>query len=717
MRSEQATPRRAPPAARRGDPVSRKALTGTSAASGVASALNAAPRVQGLKAMQTVLSRRGGPAQRAASADGPATASTSQANQTGLPGGLKSGVEALSGLSMDHVRVHRNSPRPAQLQAHAFTQGSDIHVAPGQERHLPHEAWHVVQQAQGRVRPTMQMKGGIPLNDDAGLEREADVMGARAARGAQVAPEDEAVGRVPAQRAPMSTASVQRVLVVDNVPPHFRSGGTFKHRTFDNAGSFKLFIDDVLPAKKAYSDRFWSTPVMQEYLTLVERRPPPRTVDLSVIAESVREAVTDSERLDTLDPEGPVPEHHELATFAEDPSEELRGHSMGPVGYASKMMGKPGERDDFSGLLSGVGTVVLTTGAISDVALETGVKKGAWEPVAIPKPKGGGGRRPGLSIINYSNAIYRSGAKLAVCGVRGKILMDQFGLAIREFVHAKSGRTIKIQTIFNREAVQENYSRLLGFFKTHAAFQEAHTVVFGYASAFEDPKFAGEYTLVRKTEDHGWVGYLFDRKGAGLFAVFDSDLTHSYHGEILAENVKLLLEDRAGRNVSKVLIGGSAGSLVAPRGGEEGGLSPEESLTPNGLYIPEAILRPDGFFKRNALHSLEVPHTRDLATLPGSMHTSVVSVLAETPGVLNDLVKFGVKTVDMEFGYVALVLGDSKAIPKDRRDLAEVKIGVACLVTDFPKTGAHDVALAEKNEMAKRATKALFVQTVIASMR
>ena len=97
-------------------------------------------------------------------------------NRTGLPDPLKAGIEALSGISMGGVRVHYNSDKPAQLSALAFAQGSDIHVAPGQERHLPHEAWHVVQQAQGRVKPTFQMKGA-PVNDDPGLEREADAMG------------------------------------------------------------------------------------------------------------------------------------------------------------------------------------------------------------------------------------------------------------------------------------------------------------------------------------------------------------------------------------------------------------------------------------------------------------------------------------------------------------------------------------------------------------
>jgi hypothetical protein len=101
-------------------------------------------------------------------------------NNTGLPNQLKAGIESLSGMSMDHVKVHYNSAQPAQLNAHAYAQGSDIHVAPGQEQHLPHEAWHVVQQAQGRVKPTMQMKMGVPVNDDVGLETEADVMGAKA---------------------------------------------------------------------------------------------------------------------------------------------------------------------------------------------------------------------------------------------------------------------------------------------------------------------------------------------------------------------------------------------------------------------------------------------------------------------------------------------------------------------------------------------------------
>lgn len=100
-------------------------------------------------------------------------------NNTGLPDNLKAGVESLSGYSMDDVKVHYNSSQPATVQALAYTQGTDIHVAPGQEQHLAHEAWHVAQQMAGRVAPTTEI-GGMPVNDNAGLEHEADVMGAKA---------------------------------------------------------------------------------------------------------------------------------------------------------------------------------------------------------------------------------------------------------------------------------------------------------------------------------------------------------------------------------------------------------------------------------------------------------------------------------------------------------------------------------------------------------
>lgn len=100
-------------------------------------------------------------------------------NKTGMPDNLKSGIESLSGVDVSDVRVHYNSSKPAQMNAHAYAQGTNIHLAPGQSKHLPHEAWHTVQQKQGRVSPTTSVNG-TPVNDNVGLETEADVMGAKA---------------------------------------------------------------------------------------------------------------------------------------------------------------------------------------------------------------------------------------------------------------------------------------------------------------------------------------------------------------------------------------------------------------------------------------------------------------------------------------------------------------------------------------------------------
>ena len=120
----------------------------------------------------------------------PSTTSTAP-NKTGLPTALKTGIETLSGLSMDDVAVHYHSSQPAQVRALAYTQGTDIHLRSGQEQHLAHEAWHVVQQKQGRVQPTARLRGAA-INDDTALEHEADVMGARARTHAVTPLEDNA---------------------------------------------------------------------------------------------------------------------------------------------------------------------------------------------------------------------------------------------------------------------------------------------------------------------------------------------------------------------------------------------------------------------------------------------------------------------------------------------------------------------------------------------
>ena len=100
-------------------------------------------------------------------------------NTTGLPDKLKSGMENLSGMPLDHVNVHYNSAKPAAVQAHAYAQGSEIYLASGQEKHLPHELGHVVQQMEGRVTATTSV-AGVNVNDNPVLETEATQMGDKA---------------------------------------------------------------------------------------------------------------------------------------------------------------------------------------------------------------------------------------------------------------------------------------------------------------------------------------------------------------------------------------------------------------------------------------------------------------------------------------------------------------------------------------------------------
>ena len=162
-----------------------------------------------------------------------------QENKTGLPDNLKSGMENLSGYSMDDVKVHRNSDKPAQLQAHAYAQGTDIHLGPGQEKHLPHELGHVVQQKQGRVKPTKQMKGKVNINDDAGLEKEADVMGAKAL---QMKNKNRTVG---GDSVVTKNSSVTQLLKGDGSPPDPKS-------TFDNLQNLVISDDKSYTVLEAH---------------------------------------------------------------------------------------------------------------------------------------------------------------------------------------------------------------------------------------------------------------------------------------------------------------------------------------------------------------------------------------------------------------------------------------------------------------------------------
>ncbi len=119
-------------------------------------------------------------AQLQASANAKPTFNQGPKADLGLPRSLKASMEELSGIDLTDVQVHYNSDKPARLQAHAFAEGNHIYLAPGQEAHLAHEAWHTVQQRQGRVQSTTKAHDGTNINDNPTLEKEADEMGLKA---------------------------------------------------------------------------------------------------------------------------------------------------------------------------------------------------------------------------------------------------------------------------------------------------------------------------------------------------------------------------------------------------------------------------------------------------------------------------------------------------------------------------------------------------------
>jgi hypothetical protein len=194
------------------------------------------------------------------------TQQAAKPNLTGLPDGLKSSIESLSGLSMDYTKVHYNSVKPAQMHAHAYAQGSEIHVAPGQERYLAHEAWHIVQQAQGRVRSTGSIKG-TAINDNFALEQEADLMGERALQQTQTTFEKNGRDALPCKQVSKSTPVVQCVMDLNLSDIHVRiENSASKHMTEDEVFAVlrrSEITGEILQAEVSNTLKTWNAMALE----------------------------------------------------------------------------------------------------------------------------------------------------------------------------------------------------------------------------------------------------------------------------------------------------------------------------------------------------------------------------------------------------------------------------------------------------------------------
>jgi hypothetical protein len=263
----------------------------------------------------------------------------------GLPPGLKSGIESLSGVPMDDVNVHYNSPKPAQLQARAYAQKKDIHLAAGEEKNLPHEAWHVVQQAQGRVRPTMQARG-VDINDDDALEKEADVMGQRAASAGTDA-------HAPLQRVKRGGPAgvAQRQLTID--------GSDVDEDKIRNKGAYKTKLNSVISeeARKAHLE---PNNVRQE---LVKMANEDYDCEFDSKREAVVEAISRLTGVTDAEEEELFPAMGEVDTFDEFPDDEAwrllmdgkHQESRGKFGFENEKGYMAAMMKSFAAMLAGLG--------------------------------------------------------------------------------------------------------------------------------------------------------------------------------------------------------------------------------------------------------------------------------------------------------------------------------------------------------------------------
>ncbi|MBN3947885.1 MAG: DUF4157 domain-containing protein [Nostoc sp. NMS7] len=148
---------------------------------------------------------------------------TSQNSSSGsrgsMPAPVRSKMENSFGANFGDVSIHTDSPQAKSMGALAFTQGSNVHFAPGQynpqsssgQALLGHELTHVVQQRAGRVAVPHQSKGA-PINADPSLETEADQIGAKAAKGEQV-------------QVPGATSSFKTIPPIQNSTKPVQCGG------------------------------------------------------------------------------------------------------------------------------------------------------------------------------------------------------------------------------------------------------------------------------------------------------------------------------------------------------------------------------------------------------------------------------------------------------------------------------------------------------------
>ncbi len=161
--------------------------------------------------------------------DTPAVAPLDAANATSsvdktLPSDVLQNLESTLDEDFSQVKI-QESESATQIGALAYTQGEEITFAPGQfqpdtpqgQELIGHEFAHVKQQRENRVQPTTQTQG-VPVNDEAHLEQEADDSGRTVANQIEVSPLQRKpdTRQVPEQNPPLQLKAAE----APEDPPH-----------------------------------------------------------------------------------------------------------------------------------------------------------------------------------------------------------------------------------------------------------------------------------------------------------------------------------------------------------------------------------------------------------------------------------------------------------------------------------------------------------------
>ncbi|MBD2261426.1 DUF4157 domain-containing protein [Pseudanabaena sp. FACHB-2040] len=343
---------------------------------------------------------------------------------TPLPNALKTGLENLSGMDLSGVRVHHNSPEPAQLNALAYAQGRDIHIGPGQQKHLAHEGWHVVQQMQGRVSPTMQMRG-ITLNDDSQLEREADDMALKAL---QLQPTLDASPRTTPHRSISPIAPIQRWVNLGTerwqVPAFTERVMTVWTGTKDEWKSVLNNMDD----DDEYDARLQGFLEVSNDPSIVGRTTPPSHLGNVPYTNTIVRAPNNAEKLEFL-----------RALYEMSGSLDLwRGGALegGPWTYYA-------EKDLSTFISENQGMLISDVSNRGQVIDSAGVGAIAEQ----------GGRRPAMAMIMNASATAHKGVDLVMTANR---LSGQ----ARESGHARAMETVRNSGRVIRETLKAHDARV-----------------------------------------------------------------------------------------------------------------------------------------------------------------------------------------------------------------------------------------------------------------